>query len=115
MCWLLGWHDSVAPGPETSDQEQLDYILPFQRRVASWGPEWQIAVTKRGHICMLPMGARKDDIICTLYGCVFPLVLRSKGSNYILIGAGYVSGYMSFEAVREMKDGKREETVFTIV
>ena len=61
--------------------------------------------TKRHHFLGLaPMTAESGDLICILYGCSVPVVLRSFGSKethdlyYRFIGECYVHGLMEAEA-----------------
>ena len=47
-----------------------------------------------------PREMRKDDLVCILYGCRLPVVLRRDGRSYNLIGPAYVNGAMGGELVR---------------
>lgn len=67
------------------------------------------------------MGVTHEDVIvgdkiCILYGMRTPVVLRSVGSYYTLVGEAFVSGrgYMFGNAVDELAEGKHMEQVFEI-
>lgn len=67
-----------------------------------------------GHDNLLGMGPgnlTKGDIICILHGCQFPVVLRTAGDHYTLIGPAYIDGLMWGEA---MEDEEKELTSWKI-
>lgn len=50
---------------------------------------------------MVPKQSKEGDVICVLFGCSVPVVLRQcadKGT-YKFIGECYVDGYMNGEAI----------------
>jgi hypothetical protein len=59
---------------------------------------------------------RVGDKICILYGMQTPVVLRSVGSYYTLVGETFVSGrgYMFGTAMDELAEGKHKEQLFEI-
>ena len=60
--------------------------------------------TKRGFLGLAPNDAKPEDLICILYGCSVPVVLRSFNSEethdryYKFVGECYVHGLMEAEA-----------------
>ena len=63
--------------------------------------ELELATTKG--IGLAPMAAQENNIICILYGCSFPVVLRKQEvkGEYLceLFGECYVHGMMDGEAI----------------
>ena len=55
------------------------------------------------------------DVICVLYGCNFPVVLRSHGDAFLFIGEAYVDGMMLGEASKLLEDGRDGNEEFHIV
>ena len=59
------------------------------------------------------MAAQENDIICILYGCSVPVVLRKQEvegeSFWELVGECYVHGMMDGEAMEEQETKKAEE------
>jgi hypothetical protein len=55
---------------------------------------------------LAPDDARYGDLICILFGCSLPVVLRQVGDHYIFIGAAYFHGWMKGEAVKLYQEGK---------
>lgn len=51
---------------------------------------------------MAPPGALKGDLICILFGCSVPVVLRKmeRSEEYVLIGECFLDGCMNGEAIR---------------
>ncbi len=54
----------------------------------------RLIVTGSGHLGMAVNRARKGDVICMLYGCNIPVLLRQKGV-FEFIGECYVDGFMN--------------------
>lgn len=76
-----------------------DVVVKMSRR---------LVVTHEGLIGMAPSRAKKGDIICILYGCSVPVVLRKyadgDSEKYTFIGECYVDGFMNGEALTKKKD-----------
>jgi hypothetical protein len=71
-----------------------------------------------GSIGLGPPNAKVGDVVCILYGCTVPCLLRLKGgAEYEFIGEAYVYSYMDGEAVSTLAPGEREkhEEFFTLV
>lgn len=66
----------------------------------------QLFVTKDGYIGTAPMGAQKGDRICVLLGCNVPVIIRSKGDNFLIIGDTYIYGMMNGEVMQDVQNGK---------
>ncbi len=71
-------------------------------------------ITKSGYIGLVPELTREDDVICVLFGCDTPLVLRPVGDYYTLVGECYVHGLMDGELVDCLQEGKAHITQFEI-
>jgi hypothetical protein len=73
----------------------------------------RLAVTERGLLGMAACRARKGDLVCVLFGCSIPVLLRERGDGTCeFIGECYLDGFMNGEAL----DKAREliETQFAI-
>jgi hypothetical protein len=62
-----------------------------------------------------PLGARKGDFVCVLYGCQMPVLLRRVDDHYIHIGPCWVLGLMDGEAMRRVENGVSSVVEFNIV
>lgn len=73
----------------------------------------RLVITETGQLAMAPRRSRKGDIICILYGCSVPVVLRARSEHgdYQFIGECYVDGFMSGEAFLDNHDHKERSFV----
>jgi hypothetical protein len=57
---------------------------------------------------MGPRNVIKDDLVCVLFGCNIPLVLRriQDQETFELIGECFVDGYVNGEVLEEMERGR---------
>lgn len=62
----------------------------------------KFATTQKRYMGLMPDGAKVGDIICVMYGCETPVVLRScEGGNFRLIGHGKIHTFNFDDAVVE--------------
>jgi hypothetical protein len=68
----------------------------------------RLIITGRGYVGMAPSRAAKGDIVCVLFGCSIPVLLREidRGS-YAFIGEVYLDGFMNGEGLHRAS-GKTE-------
>ncbi|RDW63465.1 hypothetical protein BP6252_11010 [Coleophoma cylindrospora] len=57
--------------------------------------------TPAGHFGLGPPEVKDGDIICKIYGCWWPFLLRKVDSHYVLVGACWVLGYMGDQGLDE--------------
>ena len=70
-----------------------------------------LTVTRNGRVGMVSEKARQDDLVCILYGCSVPVVLRKAGDDaYTLVGECFIDQCMSGEAL----ESDRPEITFRI-
>jgi hypothetical protein len=90
--------------------QRVQAVIWNRKFLVSWYNCW---------IGLAPMAAEVEDIICILYGCSVPVVLRpqkdkSGESFYYLVGECYVDGMMDGVAVKTAKANGYFEDVFEI-
>ena len=54
-----------------------------------------------GNLGLGPLDTQQDDLVCILYGCRLPVILRQADRFYTFIGPAYVDSAMNGEFVRE--------------
>ena len=83
-----------------------DGVERFTRtaRTASWGRT--LFKTKSGYIGQGPGGVQKGDILCIIYGCRMPMILRPEKRQYLLVGEAYVHEIMFGEATHKFRVGQ---------
>ena len=78
-------------------------------------PDRRMVIMEGGIPCSASNQAIHGDIICVPLGCRTPVVVRKRGSEYIVIGDCYVDGYMYGRAVEELEKGDLELRKFVLV
>ncbi|KAH8672888.1 heterokaryon incompatibility protein-domain-containing protein [Tricladium varicosporioides] len=82
------------------------YTLMIDRR---------LIVTGKGRFGLAAKGAEQGDIICILFGCTVPVLLRTVGDgSFWLVGEIYVHGIMEGEAMLDLKNGEYTQRDFVI-
>lgn len=53
------------------------------------------------------MGTSASDVVCILFGCSVPVILRPLGHDgFKLVGKGYVQGVMDGEMIKNNDEGE---------
>jgi hypothetical protein len=65
-------------------------------------------ITHNEYIGIGPRAIRPDDKIFILFGCDVPLVIRSMGKEFVVIGSCLIYGLMKGEIMEELKRGDIE-------
>ena len=60
-----------------------------------------LVLTKKGYLGLGPRKARKGDLVCILYGCSVPVILRKYGQGHRFVGESYIHGLMDGAAVNQ--------------
>ena len=58
-----------------------------------------LVLTKKGYLGLGPTNAQKGDLVCILYGCSVPVIIRKYGQDYRFVGESYIHGLMDGAAV----------------
>lgn len=69
----------------------------------------RLITTTHGYLGLAPEAVQKGDLIAIVYGCNFPVVLRTCGEMYRLVGESYVDGIMDGELMEAKERGKYPE------
>ncbi|KAF2138221.1 uncharacterized protein K452DRAFT_353118 [Aplosporella prunicola CBS 121167] len=60
----------------------------------------RLGTTAKGYLGLLPRQAKPGDIVCVLFGCNVPFIIRkADGDKYRLVGECYVHGIMRGEVI----------------
>jgi hypothetical protein len=60
------------------------------------------------------MAAGEGDLLCVLWGCSVPLVLRIEGDHHVLVGECYAYGIMDGEAAIMVAQDILKEEIFVL-
>lgn len=65
----------------------------------------RLIVSDKGIIGLGPLNSSKEDFMCILPGCRFPVILRKIDDHYTLVGEAYIDAFMYGEGIRGVKNG----------
>jgi hypothetical protein len=83
---------------EDEDQVETEEIRQFHAAcLPSYGRRF--GITGRGHFCLIPRFAERNDLVCIPFGSKVPFVFRKMLDHYMNIGDCYVHGAMNGEAL----------------
>jgi hypothetical protein len=71
-------------------------------------------MTTQGYLGSVPNATEVGDVICILYGCKVPYVLRPVDGHFFLVGDAYIHGIMDGQAMGRVRDGLLEPQHFLI-
>lgn len=75
----------------------------------------RLITTNKGYIGLAPMASKRRDIICVLFGCSTPVVLRPlEEGGYRFMGECYVHGIMEGEAMTMLGKGECVKNSFEL-
>ena len=60
-----------------------------------------LVLTKKRYLGLGPTKARKGDLVCILYGCSVPVIIRKYGQGHRFVGESYIHGLMYGAAVNQ--------------
>jgi hypothetical protein len=66
-----------------------------------------VFMTIEGNVGVGPRDVQEEDVVCILYGCKLPVILRKDGRYYKFIGPAYIDGAMNGEFIEEGDKGHR--------
>jgi hypothetical protein len=97
------------------DSISLSMVKEFLQRVQEVVWNRQLIKTKRGYLGLAPEAAEKGDLVCILYGCNVPVVIREmEGGTHELVGECYVHGMMDGAALAVQISHKIPKTTFRL-
>jgi len=102
------WRDRVSLGGPTDD------IAEALNTVRANVLHRKLIISDGGYTGLGPNVARKSDMICVLYECSVPVIIRKVGDHYLFIGECYVQGLMDGQALELLKQGKVREVMFDL-
>lgn len=80
------------------------FLSRFRDTTATYAMARRLFTTRKGNVGMSPSQAKKNDLVCVLFGCSVPVVLRPVtgiDDTYEFVGECYLDGYMNGEGIRQ--------------
>jgi len=104
-------HVGLEEVPTTDDEKEevvaiIAATLMMNRR--------RFLVSGSNRVGLAPWDAEIGDMICILFGCRFPVILRPRKDHYTLIGEAYVDGIMDGELFSGSKGKEFSSDAFDI-
>jgi hypothetical protein len=84
----------------------------------SWAPAnfgRRMVTTDKGYVGMALELSRRGDLVCLLFGCRMPVVLRPEGDYFRFMGECYVHGLMFGEGMEAFEKGEYELEKFELI
>ena len=103
--------------PAEADEADYDHVYGAFDRSCK---ERRLMLTKRGFVGWAPDNmygklqdqTRVGDVICIIFGCSVPLVVRPLRDRWQVVGEAYVQGVMDGEALALLASGECTESAF---
>jgi hypothetical protein len=100
---LLRWQDKVPKEDRPVMMKQAGHIVDLAADNISGR---RFFISSAGQMGLAPYRAEAGDVLCVLFGCPNPVILRPQDGYHTVIGDAYVYGLMYGEAIQELSDGK---------
>ncbi len=108
--------------PDKSSSTRQDFLLKICKAFEAGMRRRKLVITKEGYIGAVPQETRPEDLICILFGCSVPVVLRkivppratALETSYQFIGEAYLHGYMDAEAIVMLVKENRKIQEYTL-
>ena len=71
-------------------------------------------ITENGDLGMAQDSVLEGDLVCIIFGCSIPVILRRVDEHFIYISDACVVGYMYGKGIQEVEGGKLETETFEI-
>jgi len=78
----------------------------------AWGGV--VLTTEKGYIGEATRRCQVGDVVCVLFGCNYPVILRPIEGHYEFVGTAYLEGIMHGEVIQAMEEGKVQSQVFEL-
>ncbi|KAI2488335.1 HET-domain-containing protein [Pyrenophora tritici-repentis] len=113
--YYRGFNELTTWSQNPVETIEEDVLHAYHDAVYSATRNRRIFWTLGGSHGLGPLCMRQDDIVVVLYGYEYPLVLRTRGDGYLILGEEYIGEIMRGELVEEMEQGRRQEQIFCLI
>jgi hypothetical protein len=81
------------------------YLVTFMFSIRNVSDSRRLFVTNNGYMGLGPTYIEVGDLICVLFGCSVPLILRKQNDFYTVLGECFVLGLMDGEIMEALQEG----------
>ena len=110
--WIAFEDEAIKSQVEYPPVDTMDGQYLARAGLTSYQGHKRLMVTASGYIGLAPYAAQKGDLVCVMYGCSLPLILRKTGEHYRFIGEAYLDDFMDGEAIDHCEAGTLKEMDF---
>ena len=100
-----GYRSFWSKVPKSLNNPAAPSPAPFLRVIASNMMDnihaRTLVITQKGYLGLGPTMARQGDLVCVLYGCSVPVIIRKYGQGCRFVDESYVHGLMDGAAVNQ--------------
>ncbi|PQE03876.1 hypothetical protein CJF30_00006585 [Rutstroemia sp. NJR-2017a BBW] len=100
------WAHEVFPPPNDLSTSRIYSDDFFDYRSSVHWESRRMITTAAGYVGLGGNVCKSGDVICVIYGCATPIILRGKGNAFQLVGEAYIHGIMNGEALKGISSGK---------
>ncbi|KAH6706510.1 heterokaryon incompatibility protein-domain-containing protein [Leptodontidium sp. MPI-SDFR-AT-0119] len=111
---LHDWVTSVSSECHFSDEVETTEERYIHKLAISHGPNRRLLTTSKGYFGLGVNTCMPGDLVCVLYGCSTPVLLRRVEDHYTFLGEAYLHGIMNGEAIGSLQRGELNEKSFII-
>ena len=108
------WKAGIAADQTSGQDPPKGNADLFASTAGLWSEKRRLFVTVKGHAGLGPSVMREQDLVCVLFGCMVPFILRKEKDGYRLVGECYVHGIMKGEAIQALSKGDLAEQEFIL-
>lgn len=110
---FLGSTSASVNWPEEHNNKRgFENTMAFLAEAASCLKGRTMFALNKGYFGVGPLGTQPGDMVCVLWGCDVPVVVRRLEDHYVLVGPCFVLGFMDGEMRAMVEKGLRKEKIF---
>ena len=103
-----------SPFADTTSSDPLTWMKNWLQVVFNMAYSRSFIVTNRGCMGYARQETQTGDLVCIVYGCDVPLIIRPSGDGkYVIVGDSYLYGMMSGQMVKLQKEENFTTEYFT--
>ncbi|KAH7090442.1 heterokaryon incompatibility protein-domain-containing protein [Paraphoma chrysanthemicola] len=110
----LEWKEMVRFYREDTLSKEEAEMFIIDIRIAQMLNGRRVFIGENGYCGIVPDHTHKGDLICVLFGCDVPVVLRQEAEHFTFIGECYALGLMYGEAIEAVRQGSIGSKQFVI-
>lgn len=112
--WAKAYSTSHRDASEEISGSQNLSTGGIERSLTAMAWNRRLTSTTSGRPALVPEDAIQGDLVCALYGCPVPVVLRRSKHHYVFIGECFVDDFMNERQQFNAQLDVRRETVFNL-